>query len=361
MFSSSPNYTKLKTHLRLSINRLKLMEKKKTELTQKARREIADYLQTGKYERAKIRVEHIIREDYMVEAMEVVEMYCDLVLARFGLVTQMKELDSGLAEAVSSLLWVAPRMQSDIQELKVISDILTAKYGKMYAESCRSDTIGTVAEKLKHKMIVQTPPKLLVEKYLIEIAKIYNIDYQPDPEIMREDNRPIGMDAMLIDLSDKNYLGGNSYPPAPQAGFIGYPQPPPVPAVPSLPFNYPEMNKNPDGNISAFNYNISPNPSVPDLKETKDINTSFLQDEIGAMPPAYDSLCSDNMQDGSKPKPQPRSKLPPNNDNYPELPILPSVPSDIPIHHADSNEPKNLDDIDFDDLSRRFEELKKKK
>lgn len=84
------------------------------------------------------------------------------------------------------------------------------------------------------------------------------------------------------------------------------------------------MNKNPDGNISAFNYNISPNPSVPDLKETKDINTSFLQvimvdvinyhfisillnsfhilklfdpqDEIGAMPPAYDSLCSDNMQ-----------------------------------------------------------------
>lgn len=63
----------------------------------------------------------------------------------------------------------------------------------MYAESCRSDTIGTVAEKLKHKMTVQTPPKLLVEKYLIEIAKIYNIDYQPDPEIMREDNRPIGL------------------------------------------------------------------------------------------------------------------------------------------------------------------------
>lgn len=51
----------------------------------------------------------------------------------------------------------------------------------------------------------------------------------------------VGMDAMLIDLSDKNNLGGNSYPPAPQAGFIGYPQPPPVPAVPSLPFNYPEV------------------------------------------------------------------------------------------------------------------------
>lgn len=90
MFVGGTNYTKLKTHLRLAINRLKLLEKKKTELAQKSRKEIADYISAGKYERAKIRVEHIIREDYMVEAMEVVEMYCDLLLARFGLIQQMK-------------------------------------------------------------------------------------------------------------------------------------------------------------------------------------------------------------------------------------------------------------------------------
>lgn len=35
MFSSGPNYTKLKTNLRLAVNRLKLLEKKKSELTQK--------------------------------------------------------------------------------------------------------------------------------------------------------------------------------------------------------------------------------------------------------------------------------------------------------------------------------------
>ena len=49
----------------------------------KQRKEIADYIGGGKTERAKIRVEHIIREDYLVEAMEVVEMYCDLILARY--------------------------------------------------------------------------------------------------------------------------------------------------------------------------------------------------------------------------------------------------------------------------------------
>lgn len=120
MFSSGPNYVKLKTHLRLAVNRLKLLEKKKSELTQKARKEIADYITAGKLERARIRVEHIIREDYLVEAMEIVEMYCDLLLARFGLVTQMKELDEGISEAVCSIIWVAPRLQADVAELKGI-------------------------------------------------------------------------------------------------------------------------------------------------------------------------------------------------------------------------------------------------
>lgn len=61
MFASNPSYTKLKTNLRLAVNRLKLLEKKKSEIAQKSRKEIADYIANGKVERAKIRVECIIR------------------------------------------------------------------------------------------------------------------------------------------------------------------------------------------------------------------------------------------------------------------------------------------------------------
>ena len=43
----SVNYAKLKTNLRLSMERLKLLEKKKTELAQKSRKEIADFIQMG--------------------------------------------------------------------------------------------------------------------------------------------------------------------------------------------------------------------------------------------------------------------------------------------------------------------------
>lgn len=43
----SINYAKLKTNLSLAMQRLKLLEKKKTELTQKSRKEIADYIAEG--------------------------------------------------------------------------------------------------------------------------------------------------------------------------------------------------------------------------------------------------------------------------------------------------------------------------
>jgi vacuolar protein sorting-associated protein IST1 len=247
--------------------------------------------------------------------MEILEMFCDLLLARFGLVTQLKELDDGISEAVASIIWVAPRLQADVAELKVISDMLTAKYGKPYADACRAGVPpANVSDKLQHKMSIQAPPKLLVEKYLIEIAKIFNIDYEPDQSIMKDDSRP---DGFLIDFAgDKNNLDGN-IPAPPGPGFAQFPQPPPIPILPhppqNIPFNYPPgpsyPNQGPYPNqgggsypnqgggsypnvpSAPYNYNIPPNPSnntvmPPSLPqqppypsghpEKKDLNVNFL-------------------------------------------------------------------------------------
>ncbi|KAI6186566.1 IST1-like protein [Aphelenchoides besseyi] len=85
-------YAKLKTNLRLAANRLRLLQKKKTEQAMKARSEIADFLMSDKEDRARIRVESIIREDFVVEAYEILEMFCELLMARFGVIQQMKYL-----------------------------------------------------------------------------------------------------------------------------------------------------------------------------------------------------------------------------------------------------------------------------
>ncbi|XP_042293450.1 IST1 homolog isoform X1 [Sceloporus undulatus] len=359
MLGSGFKAERLRVNLRLVINRLKLLEKKKTELAQKARKEIADYLSAGKDERARIRVEHIIREDYLVEAMEILELYCDLLLARFGLIHSMKELDSGLAEAISTLIWAAPRLQSEVAELKIVADQLCAKYSKEYGKLCRSNQIGTVNDRLMHKLSVEAPPKILVERYLIEIAKNYSVPYEPDSVVMAE--APTGGESDLIDVGfvddpKKGGRGGGgggfTAPLAGPGGIVPMPMPMPAPAPP---FSYPPP-KGPD------NFNGLPVGTYQPF-------TSIHPPQIPTTPPTYESI-EDIGTDkdvpslqvtGPSPKPAPRGRppapIPSSGDNF-VLPELPSVPDTLPA--ASNSSASASEDIDFDDLSRRFEELKKK-
>lgn len=50
---------------------------------------------------------------------------------------------------------------------------------------CRSEDMDTVSQKLKHKLSLRPPPKILVEKYLIEISKNYNVPYEPDLQVSK--------------------------------------------------------------------------------------------------------------------------------------------------------------------------------
>ncbi|XP_012515948.1 PREDICTED: IST1 homolog [Propithecus coquereli] len=110
MFSSAFKADHLWVNLQLVINHLKVLKKKKTEQAQRARKEVANHLAAGKDERAQIRTEHIIQEDHLMEATEILELYCDLLLAWFSLIQATKELDSGLAEPKSALIWAAPQL-----------------------------------------------------------------------------------------------------------------------------------------------------------------------------------------------------------------------------------------------------------
>lgn len=152
--------------------------------------------------------------------------------------------------------------------MKIISDILTSKYGRQYVDACREEQLQTISEKVKHKMSVQSPSKLLVEKYMIEIAKNYNIEYEPDPQVMAE-----GQDTELIDIGSNgdntNNLDQASGGPPQPPGFIGYPQPPlppqlfpsggiqgPIGFAPPNTNTFVEKDKNNQFSPAAFSYNI---------------------------------------------------------------------------------------------------------
>ncbi len=82
---------------------------------------------------------------------------------------------------------MTPRLESECAELKVIADELESKYGKDFAQLCRANKMNKVNERLMLKMSEQAPGELLVEKYLVEIAKSHNVKFTPNPEIAVRD------------------------------------------------------------------------------------------------------------------------------------------------------------------------------
>lgn len=139
------------------------------------KREIAQLLGKGKEEMARIKVEHIIREDFTIECYEILELYCELLHERIRVITNSVECPVDLREAVSSLMWAATQVQID--ELVEVRKQLEKKFGEEFVnDAIRNEYIN---QRLLRKLAVTPPSALLVFRYLEEIAKEYNVDYTP--------------------------------------------------------------------------------------------------------------------------------------------------------------------------------------
>lgn len=92
------------------------------------------------------------------------------------------------------------------------------------------------------------------------------------------------------------------------------------------------MNPEKNGLLDSINTPAEPEPKNP------------------SPPPKYETLVHN-----PRPVPAPRTTV--NSDDFPELP---SVPHGTPKHVPAKPDDKD-GDIDFDDLAKRFEALKKKK
>lgn len=144
------------------------------------------HLQAGKLQSARIRVENIIRSDITTELHEMLELYCELVLARSQLLDPPSSpysspqprdtaipLDPALEEAVRSLIYAAPR--TEVKELHTARNLLVEKFGKEVALASMEGE--GVAERVLKKLKVETPKPELVDAYLTEIARFYGVPF----------------------------------------------------------------------------------------------------------------------------------------------------------------------------------------
>lgn len=184
MAPSSSLVNKIKVQLKLGISRLRMVQQKDTALAKQQRRAMAQLLEQGKEESARIRVENIIRSDMNTELLEILELYCELLIARAGLL-EAKECDAGLEEAVKSIIYAAPKIEG-VKELTTVRQLLAEKYGKDFTLDAVENREEKVARRVLDRTKVEPPSRELVDAYLSAIADAYGVDWPPGTKAKRE-------------------------------------------------------------------------------------------------------------------------------------------------------------------------------
>ncbi|WOK92449.1 hypothetical protein Cni_G01140 [Canna indica] len=177
LFNRASFGTRCKTCLNLAISRIKLLRNKRELQLKHMRKEICQYIQTGQEAIARIRVEYIIREQNILAAYEIIELFCEFVLARVPILETQRDCPIELQEAVASIIFASPRC-SDLPELLHVRNLFSTKYGKEFVAAAselrpESNVNRTIIEKLS----VKAPPAELKIKILKEVAQEYQLDW----------------------------------------------------------------------------------------------------------------------------------------------------------------------------------------
>ncbi|KAL7096806.1 hypothetical protein ACP275_10G102800 [Erythranthe tilingii] len=170
--------SKCKTSLRLAGSRLKLLRNKKDVQVKQMKREISQLLESGQDQTARIRVEHVIREEKMMAAYDLLEIYCELVVARLPIIESQKNCPIDLKEAIASLVFASPRC-GDVPELLDVRKQLSAKYGKDFTTAAIElrPQCG-VGNMLVEKLSATAPDLQTKLKILSAIADEYNVKWE---------------------------------------------------------------------------------------------------------------------------------------------------------------------------------------
>ncbi|XP_039043205.1 IST1 homolog [Hibiscus syriacus] len=168
-----------KTLLKLTIPRIKLLRNRREIQIKQMRRDIVKLLETGQEATARIRVEHIIREENIMAAQEILELFCELIAVRLPIIETQMECPLDLKEAISSICFAAPRC-ADLPELLQVQMLFTSKYGKEFvsaATELRPDC--GVNRQLIELLSVRAPLPEIKLKLLKEIAEEHELEWDP--------------------------------------------------------------------------------------------------------------------------------------------------------------------------------------
>ncbi|KAG8096721.1 hypothetical protein GUJ93_ZPchr0013g33874 [Zizania palustris] len=136
---TSKQTRKLKTLLRLAISRVAIARRPRLARKSIATSDVGQLLALGHIDRAIHRVELVIQEGNMLEAFEMIELYCKRLIEKSEDLENPSECAEEIREAAAGLMF-ATGWCGDLPELLFARAILTDKFGNDFASAAKNGT-----------------------------------------------------------------------------------------------------------------------------------------------------------------------------------------------------------------------------
>lgn len=209
MFSRK-KFKDIKSLINLSIVRVNNVRKKANQELGVKKRLLAKHLQDGEYALARLEAERIVKLDWKVEAMNIIEIKCEEIRDNVPLLQQQKTVPADLEEAIACVIYAQPR--AGVAELKEVIKLLERKYGQEFTEMQRNNGSKRVEDRLIHRLSGKRPNAYLVYSYMKEIAKNFGIEFIDDEVTRRLGERfDVPMTAGSAGTSSASGIGSSAY------------------------------------------------------------------------------------------------------------------------------------------------------
>jgi vacuolar protein sorting-associated protein IST1 len=166
-----PSFDKDQTKvlLKSALIRLKLRKNKREEAITRQKAEISKFVKEGKDELARIRVEQIIKDTDVNEACDLLAIFIEKLQMRIELIDISGGCPEDMLECVHTIIYASPLI-SEITELTKITEQLSLKYGQDVVRDIILKGSPFVNAQVQHKLAVRTPEAFLVQQYLVSLG-----------------------------------------------------------------------------------------------------------------------------------------------------------------------------------------------
>ncbi|WVZ56312.1 hypothetical protein U9M48_006860 [Paspalum notatum var. saurae] len=183
--STSKQTAKVKSLVKLAAARLAVVRRPRLGRRNIARSDVGQLLSIGHLDRALLRAEQVIEENNMLEALDIIELYCKIVIEQAAQLDNPKECSGEIKEAAAGLMFASARC-GDLPELLDARAILADKFGRDFARAAKEGDHGVVDPTLVRKLSGERPSLEEKRRLAKEIAAENDILLEFPPETPAE-------------------------------------------------------------------------------------------------------------------------------------------------------------------------------